>query len=744
MMQAVDIVYQPVIAPLHILAIAIGLAALAVMTYLRHARTRPVRSAMLCLMRLAAIIALAALLTGPSYTPESSVAPARPRLNILLDVSGSMLTADVDQTTRLRAAIDRWLKPEQINTLQQTFDVHLTTFADNTRPTTAAALSAPDDDLSRGRTTHYAQSITDVLLNTSRTPGADNALLLLGDGHDSDDRPLNSAIMLAKSRGTVIHTVVAGSDTQPRDLALVALPTQEYLLADEPGLIIAKVYQVGLDNGAATLHVRQGDTDQSHAIRFEGRSTVSVQLPVSQHEPGVYEYQLSLEPVEAEAVTQNNRASVFVQVAQKRVRVLLLEGEPFWDTKFIAQSLRSDPRIDLTQITEVTPGRRQSIVTRRKDSPADLPRTVEAMSAYDVIILGRGIEFLYSPAELKQLTEYVAGGAGHVIFARGRAYDPDSPAGAEAARAISVLEPVTWQRGLMQNLPLHLTAAGRAGAAFNFSGIPGSADTIVQAMPPMGVMQATDHTKAATIVLAEAGKGPAAAPAIVTMNYGRGRVFAVLGEGLWRWSFLPPELGQYKGVYDALWSNTVRWLAMGGDFQPGQQVAMRLSRASVRAGDELGIDITTRFTPPPNFDPKLTITDPAGQTQTLPLKSPTGSGRFTAALTPQTPGVWQITLDATPLADAPLTQKFSVYDLNLERLRTAARPDVMRDLAEQTGGMHFDVRDAVNLADRLARQRASKIIPPRPRYLWDHGWLMALLVTWLGLEWIGRRGSGWL
>ncbi|QNN21255.1 hypothetical protein HED60_02890 [Planctomycetales bacterium ZRK34] len=744
MMLAADIVYQPVLSPLHILAVALGLGALAIAAYLRHARTRPVRSALLCLMRLAAIVTLAALLTGPSYTPQSSVAPVRPRLNILLDVSGSMLTADVDDSTRLQAAIDRWLAPDQLDTLSQTFDIRLNTFADDTQTTTAAALSASDADLSRGRATHYAQSITDVLLTTTRRPGDDNALLLLGDGHDSDNRPLAPAIMLAKSRNTAVHTVVAGSDTQPRDLALIALPTQEYLLADEPGSIIARIYQVGLDDGSATLHIRQGDDDQTRSIRFEGRQSASVELPVRQSEPGVYEYQLAVEPVAGEAVTQNNRASVFLQVTQKRVRVLMLEGEPFWDTKFIAQSLRSDPRIELTQITEVTPGRRESIVTRRKDSPADLPRTLEAMSAYDVIILGRGIEFMHSPAELKQLTEYVAQGAGHVVFARGRAYDPDTPAGRDAAAALRVLEPVTWQRGLMQNLPLHLTAVGRAHAAFNFTGIPGSADTIVGAMSSMGVMQATDHTKAATIVLAEAGKGPSAAPAIVTMNYGRGRVFAVLGEGLWRWSFLPPELSQYKGVYDALWSNIVRWLAMGGEFQPGQQVAMRLSRASIQAGDEIGIDVTTRFTPPPNFDPKLTITDPSGDKQTVPLKSPSSAGRYSATLKPQATGVWQVTLDASPLADQPLTQKFSVYDLNLERLRTAARPDVMRSLAEQTGGMHFDVRDTVNLADTLARRRASKIIPPRPRYVWDHGWLMALLVIWLGLEWIGRRNSGWL
>ena len=90
------------------------------------------------------------------------------------------------------------------------------------------------------------------------------------------------------------------------------------------------------------------------------------------------------------------------------------------------------------------------------------------------------------------------------------------------------------------------------------------------------------------MVLARAASGGAAGetgpPAIVTMNLGRGTVAAILGEGLWQWSLLSKDKHDLAGFYDTFWSNLVRWLAMGGDFQPGQQVALNLSRTSARLG----------------------------------------------------------------------------------------------------------------------------------------------------------------
>ena len=75
-------------------------------------------------------------------------------------------------------------------------------------------------------------------------------------------------------------------------------------------------------------------------VDFKGRGVVQVEIPVQQDMPGQYEYKLSLKAMEGEVELANNVHSTFVRVQPRRMRVLLLDGAPFWDTKFIAQSLR--------------------------------------------------------------------------------------------------------------------------------------------------------------------------------------------------------------------------------------------------------------------------------------------------------------------------------------------------------------------------------------------------------------------
>ncbi len=63
-------------------------------------------------------------------------------------------------------------------------------------------------------------------------------------------------------------------------------------------------------------------------------------IPVQESEPGQYRVDLSIDAVENEAELANNQQTVFCEVMKRRIRVLVLEGQPFWDTKFLAESLR--------------------------------------------------------------------------------------------------------------------------------------------------------------------------------------------------------------------------------------------------------------------------------------------------------------------------------------------------------------------------------------------------------------------
>ena len=737
-----EVIWRPVAAPAHILAFAAGLALLAALVYARTLREHPWRSAWLLTMRWAIIAALAAIQMGPSSQPPQATEPGRGMLVVLLDTSGSMSTEDCGEQTRLGYAVEQWLDPQKLARLEASHDLRFIGFDEASRAMAASSLELPAEQLISGRSTNYAQALGEALAGL---PAMDSTILLMGDGHDSEQRPLASAISAAKQRGVPVYTVAVGSSRSVRDLALVAVPRQEFLMSGETGQIMATIHQVDADEATTTLRLRGEGNEKEHVVHFGGRASVMVELPIQPQEPGVHEYTVSAEPIDGETVTANNSQSVFVEVTAKRIRLLLLEGEPYWDTKFLAQALRNDPRIEVLVVAQVAADKSQSIVTRSEQRNATVPQTAEQFAEFDVVVLGRGIEKLLPADAAGALAEYVSSGAGHVILARGRPYDPDTPAGQNIARQLAALEPATWAAapvGATTGQPLSLTSEGLSHPAFAFAGLADRPEQIITALPPLTGLVPVASLKPATQILATAGPSD---PAIVSMRYGSGQVFAVLGEGLWQWSLLPPSLSKYKGAFDSLWSNAVRGLALGGEFQPGQDVSLRLGRTSLRLGDEQVLEMTLKVAAPPAFAPKLRLIGPDGETSAAELHPLPGlETRYTATFRPDQVGDWTAALEVPPLSPTRQLRRFSVYELNVERLRTDARPHVLRDLAEQTGGEFFTADQEIDLAQRLHRQRVARMIPPKLTYLWDRSWLLAVLVTWMGLEWIARRRSGWL
>jgi hypothetical protein len=232
------------------------------------------------------------------------------------------------------------------------------------------------------------------------------------------------------------------------------------------------------------------------------------------------------------------------------------------------------------------------------------------------------------------------------------------------------------------------------------------------------------------------------------MNYGRGRIVAILGEGLWQWSFLPPEMKSWDGLYDSFWSGLVRWLALGSEFLPGQTVSLKLGRSSVRLGDTVSVDVVCKVKPPADFRPAVQVADPAGAVQELtatPL--PNVEGRFRATLPVRQCGVHQVTLSlsgGTGLEPARQEKKFSVYDMDVESLEVAASPEEMKRLSEQSGGLSLAADHAAEFPEQLARQQSLRSVTQPPSFLWDRAMILAVLLLWAGTEWFARRRAGWL
>lgn len=767
---------RPFFPPLIIAAAAV-LALLALGWRHRRAPAGAARGALYTgtALRVLAVAGLAALLLGPSVVPPADTAFSRSRLSLLVDVSGSMQTADVPDDpvadrSRYAFARDVWLDPALLAELGEHHDVSVYRMGD------ALRAGLRPDDTADDRTSLIAAAVQEAI-NALPAANADGdgggSVVVLSDGRDASRRAAETAAAaarLARARGVAVFGVPLGGATLSRDLALGAAPRQPFLMINEPGQLDVWIDHVHAAGRAATLRLRDvaAGTTTDHAVAFGDRGRTELQLPLAQSEPGLYEYELSVDPLPGEADADNNRQTVLVEVTDQRMRVLLLEGRPFWDTKFIAQTLRRDDRIELTQITQISADRQERILTRTEGTTAAAPATYDELCAYDLILLGRGVQDVLPVAAAAALPRYVNERGGRVVFTRGAAADGGDPALLEALTTLSPVDHplVIASSGVTAPPGFHLTATGRTHPVFAAlmaatAQNPQPAD-LPQITPDDPRSSAT--VKPGTRVLAtfdpndSDDANPTQHPAITLMPYGRGTVAAVLGEGFWRWRMAGTRDPALGGVYEAFWSTLTRWLVFGGDGAPGDEVALRLSTRSLAVDDELIVTlIRQNAAPDPAAGeataaaPALRVTAPDGTvTPATALPAAGGSGRpgrRSFAFSPKQPGVHTVSY-VSGAGDDRLETRFVAYDDNAERRFTAADPATLAALSgaggSATGGTTLDPHRPRALLEHLARQRALRAVPPRAVYVWDRGWVMVLLLGAAGVAWILHKKGGLL
>ena len=115
-------------------------------------------------------------------------------------------------------------------------------------------------------------------------------------------------------------------------------------------------------------------------------------------------------------------------------------------------------------------------------------------------------------------------------------------------------------------------------------------------------------------------------------------------------------------------------------------------------------------------------------------------GRLPSRYTPQEPGRHEVTL-ACQQTGASLDATFFVQGTQIERIGRAARPEVLEEIARVTRGKV--VRP--DRLDEIVQSLAELPDPPasvRRVQLWCHPAVMGILVTLLGVFWIGRKAVG--
>ncbi|MCB1208617.1 MAG: hypothetical protein KDK97_04780 [Verrucomicrobiales bacterium] len=756
---------------LPVLGLAVVLAVLMWWLYRREPRNRGGLIASIpAVLRALAVFILVIALAGPVLRHITTIRQLG-RVVIAVDASGSMKLTDapaesvdgskgkphVALESRYQRAQDLLFKGVEplIAMLSKSHDVEITTLRgstinrlwwrrqdgrDTSGPMPGALQIAADATI-----TNLDAPLREAL--EPLAPGT--ALVLLSDGHhNAAGSPEDLAATMGK-RGTPIFTVGFGTEVPPPDLSLVATELPESVFKEEQlrGHIVMRDSMpagipatVRLESAGKTLWEQAFTTNGKGDRAFDflipvkdipesnANSTTDKALRLLSVQVAASGDQAGLEKTRA-----NNSREVAIHVLAKKRRVLILDGRPRWETRYIHNHFDRDERWSATLLFDdyAEPASEGELAKK-------FPATRDDLLTFDLILIGDVSPDRFKPEQIDWITEFVEKRGGGLIWIDGRRGHMKGWSQGKTANLV----PVTWvsaPSGLAPPLTWKLESAENTQPALLLSASRSSNDQLWPTLPA-SQWAATVKALPGAQVYATLSNGPATTPAIVFRPSGAGAVLYLASDELWRWRYQVADL-----YHQRLWMQIASWIAAPPFQAEDQRIAIGTDQLRIRSGDQAEIRVRLRdakgdliasghpiaFVRQGGVD-VATIELTADAThagifhgQTPPLKS--GEYEISVAESPTaTPSNTRLTLRASDASDQELAQ----LTMNAPLLRT---------MANASGGSFLREEQAAAELPNLLQSIDRKQTITRETILWSSWWWFGAVIVLLTAEWLLRK-----
>lgn len=677
--------------------------------------------------RMLAVAGLFLVLLNPQREISEPPKQLNKRVIVAVDSSASMAHTDEDSVSRIdearrhldRAGLITQGAPAYPGLSFFSFDegaIQITT-------ETLATLPA------NGTDTRFHRSLSSLLQSAGNGESL-AGLILLSDGHDFElVNPARTALE-ARNRNSPIFTLPIGSDKPIRDAAVRIASYQPYVFAGQHARIDAALRLIGCEYEDFSLELyREGERIDSRKVAVGDELQRLESFEVIEDKPGQYAYELRLSPVRNEVTLENNSATTFLNVSNKKINLLLLEGSPYWDTNFTQRSLWGNDKFDIDVAIAVAPNKQRVL---RKDSSLGklkLPATALDFDAYDCVLIGNHVDRLLNKDAQAALVTYVQDYGGNVVFMRGNPL--------EANNRLDPISPVTWGDVANGFSELEIDRAGRNVAPFELLNLHVGQQSL---RPILSVQQTDNHELATVLARARVANIAEPVPTMVHRRAGRGQVLAIASTGLWRTGF-HSQIGDQSNLFDQFWDNVILWLITSRNVQSSNGYSVLLNTANLALGQTLHIRMSADSADALPVGVPIEIIHEGSKTEPhrTVLASTDSATRLTTSFTPTEAGIYRADI---PLPDGTMeTLRFAVYNNDIESTEISVDRAYLQKLSDMSGGRIITPDDLQPLVEELLRATATE-----PQLHREPAWNISLLAWFIAIcfaiDWILRRRSG--
>ncbi|MEX1032378.1 MAG: hypothetical protein WDZ30_03380 [Cellvibrionaceae bacterium] len=713
--------------------------------------TRPVSSgwkATLITLRSATLLLLGFCVLEPGVL-VSEVVPQETYVAVLVDDSQSMSIRDrANIPSRHEQSAELLYGRENIiGRLGETFQVRTYRFSD-----IAQRLAGPEALTQEGGRSALGVAINQVMSELSSFPLA--GMVVVSDGADNSEADPVQGLVDAS---VPIYAVGVGAEEIEKDLNILDVSAAKSLLEDSIYRVQVSLSQRGYQGQRATLSITsegQMVAEQSIRLADDGNAR-RYTLELSPKQKEILVYNISVEEIPGETITQNNHHTFFVDNREKRpLDILYVEGQPRNEYKFIRRAIKDDRSLRLATYLQTGPRKflRQGIKSPQELSDG-FPREADELFEYEAVIFGNIDKTLLNDEQLTLLQDFVAKrGGGFMLVGGLNESFIDSP-----LADLLPVEMVYESRlpSYLQGGPRHghhptgaeyaarLTKDGEYSPILRLDSQDNKNREKWRGLPDLQGVYVTGRAKPGASVLIEhptLNYQNNALPILAAQRYGGGRSMVLATASSWRWQMMMPHEDE---SHQRLWRQMLRWLAS----ESRQRVTLTLDRDNYNVGDTVQISaqlLDQEFEADNNGLLWLQVNDPDGEVEELPMNwELEKEGTYTQSLIVDKEGVYDLSVNVPSQADDDLQAQapLIVTPARREFLQAGMDSGLMRRLAATTGGRFYTVGDVGQLVDDIAFS-PNAYSKQELHSIWDEPLFLYLLIALVCLEWFARRYKG--
>lgn len=620
--------------------------------------------------------------------------------------------------------------------LAKKFDVQFWSFGrdmtrlgiDPTRP------DLPEPPNPGGSNTYIGEAVARVLDEAGDRQVA--GVLVFSDGQNNGGRSLPEAAQLAAARGTPVFTVPVGSKERLQDLAIADVFTSGLVSVGDTARVAVSVTSHGFDGRAVKVELKDGDKVldfKEIILRQAEQQQVDLSFKATEPGPRYLTVAVPTQPEEPEFLKSNNTDTAFVRVSDEKIKVLLIDGMPRWDYRFLKNALLRDNgiggRLGKEVDRRIESEWRRLPEAARKDEKNDLPRSLEKLAEYHTIIVGDVSPKMLDADFVELLSKAVTERGVGLVVAAG----PMSMPGRYDAKLHDLL-PVRMRTGKAKvkgtTIPwyrLDLSPEGAVHEATRFYDEPGRNQTAWGNLSRYyWYADAERPAPGATVLVwcpvqTDYGKVP-----LIAHHYvGKGRVMFVGTDETFRWRQNVGDRFFYK-----FWGQSVRFVARrDAATEKKSRVEVRPVRA--QPGEQAQIELmafTAAGAPREltgNELKELLTVQGAGSVTPVDLTPDLANkGRYTGKFTPPSAGEYKISYAG---GGEPVEARLRVSVAPEELRQPNVNRTALEALAHDSGGAMIELPDVGSVEDRI-EGKSKTVELHREASLWDNGLTLTLLI----------------